>query len=188
MLNNFLLELVFAVWIFLPAGIANMMPIAMAKLPLLKNWDYPMDFNKTYKGVRIFGDHKTIRGLISGIIMAIITVYLLQVLYSATPWLQSNLPIDYLKINPIIFGFLSGFGALLGDAVESFFKRRTNIKPGETWFPFDQTDYIIGGLLALALYIRFTPLQYVLIIFVYFGLHLATSYLGFLLKLKKSPI
>ena len=38
------------------------------------------------------------------------------------------------------------FGALLGDIVESFFKRRVGRKRGENWIPFDQLDFILGVL------------------------------------------
>ena len=43
---------------------------------------------------------------------------------------------------PIIFSIC--FGALLGDIIESFFKRRIGKKRGEDWIPFDQIDFILG--------------------------------------------
>jgi len=45
---------------------------------------------------------------------------------------------------PIVFSIC--FGALLGDIVESFFKRRKGIERGKDWIPFDQLDFIIGVL------------------------------------------
>jgi CDP-2,3-bis-(O-geranylgeranyl)-sn-glycerol synthase len=165
-----------------------MIPIAMAKLPIVRNWDYPLDFYKEFQGIRIFGDHKTIRGLISGIILAIIVAYAQKAIYLGNPGLQSAFAVDYRFIDPLVFGFLAGAGALMGDALKSFFKRRTAIKPGDTWFPFDQTDYIIGGLVCISFYTRFTLEQYILIAILYFGLHLLSTYVGYLLKLKKSPI
>ncbi|KAA0006124.1 MAG: CDP-archaeol synthase, partial [Thermoplasmata archaeon] len=39
------------------------------------------------------------------------------------------------------------FGALLGDIVESFFKRRVGKERGEDWIPFDQVDFLIGALI-----------------------------------------
>jgi CDP-2,3-bis-(O-geranylgeranyl)-sn-glycerol synthase len=41
---------------------------------------------------------------------------------------------------------LLGFGALAGDSIKSFFKRRVGVKPGKRWFPFDQIDFVIGAL------------------------------------------
>jgi len=38
------------------------------------------------------------------------------------------------------------FGALIGDIVESFFKRRIGKVRGQDWIPFDQLDFILGAL------------------------------------------
>ena len=38
------------------------------------------------------------------------------------------------------------FGALIGDIIESFFKRRIGKGRGEDWIPFDQIDFILGAL------------------------------------------
>ena len=54
--------------------------------------------------------------------------------------------INYSAVSPVLLGFLMGFGVLLGDSVESFFKRRRGIKPGKSWFPWDQLDCMIGGV------------------------------------------
>lgn len=81
-----------------------------------------------------------------------------------------------------------GFGALAGDAIESFFKRQSGIAAGNSWFPFDQTDYIVGGL-AMSLFVSAWDTKlFLVVIFEYFGLHLFTSYLAFKMKLKDKPI
>ena len=46
---------------------------------------------------------------------------------------------------PIIFSLC--FGALIGDIIESFFKRRIGKNRGEDWIIFDQLDFIIGALI-----------------------------------------
>lgn len=183
-----LTDLLTATIFFLPAGLANAIPVIVAKVPFLKKFDYPLDCHKTYKGERILGDHKTMRGVVFGIAIAVIAAFILQSLYLNQPWFANNVAFDFAAVNPWIFGILSAIGALGGDAVKSFFKRRTSIKPGDTWFPFDQIDYIIGGCLLLALYARITLVQYFYLLLVYFGLHLLTSYLGYLLKFKSKPI
>jgi len=38
------------------------------------------------------------------------------------------------------------FGALIGDIIKSFFKRRIGKKRGQDWIPFDQIDFILGVL------------------------------------------
>lgn len=169
--------LIDAFWFFLPAGIANMSPVLANRLPVIRQWKTPIDIGKSVDGHRILGDNKTWRGLVFGAFMG-----------SAVCVLQQLLTPDYSLSAAIVIGGAMGAGALIGDAIESFFKRRQGIKPGNAWFPFDQTDYIIGGLLFVA---PFAPLNtsLVLAVFIlYFVLHVVTSYVGFLVGLKSKPI
>lgn len=170
-------ELIWAIWLFLPAGIANAAPVFASRLPLLKHWKAPLDAGKSYRGIRMLGNNKTWRGLIFGVIVAGLVALLQSAAYEAS------------YPSPIfIFGILLGFGALAGDAVESFFKRQKGVLAGESWFPFDQTDYIIGGLLLSWPLADYSISQAVTIFIVYFGLHLIVSYLGYLTGLKNKPI
>lgn len=174
--------LLIAFLFFLPAGIANMVPMLAARLPLLKKWNTPLDFGRTYKGKRIFGTNKTCRGLVFGTLAGGLTAVLLQSFI-----LQYGIAAISLSFAA---GSLMGFGALLGDAVESFIKRQKGIEPGASWFPFDQIDYIIGGLL-FVYPITFTlllPALVAAILVIYFGLHIAASYVGYLMGLKARPI
>jgi len=181
-------SILLALWFFLPAGLANATPVFAKRIPLLKKLEYPIDFYKTYKGIRIFGDHKTMRGLITGIVIAILTAGIQQAIYNNSPELRNALGFDFSSINFFVYGFLAGFGALIGDAIKSFFKRRVNIKPGATWFPFDQIDYIIGGIVFLIPLIRLSFIDYLITFIVWFAMHLISTYIGFLLKLKDKPI
>lgn len=178
----------FALWFFLPAGISNMMPIFAAKIPLLSKFSYPLDLGKSFGGKRIFGDHKTIRGLVFGVLSGIIIAWIQMVLYKNIIWIHSFVTFDYMKGNPFIFGFLLSFGALAGDSIKSFFKRRSNVGPGGTWFPFDQIDYIVGGILFSLLWVRLSWNTYFSILVVWFLLHIISTIIGYLLKLKDSPL
>lgn len=182
-MDGLLYDIAIAFWVFLPAGIANLAPVLAAKVPRLKNWKIPLDFGKSYRGHRIFGDNKTWRGLTSGVAAAGLTgIAQSYVHFDAHPLVNQPL------ITLFLASMALGLGALLGDAVESHFKRRAGLTPGQTWFPFDQTDYIIGGLLLWGP-IAQPSLQIILAIFgVYFGLHLAVSYIGFHLGLKEKPV
>lgn len=182
-------SIIFALWFFLPAGLANAAPIIAAHLPGLSRLNAPIDGGKSYAGKRIFGAHKTWRGLLSGIIVAISVVYVQQLAYqSSAIELMSVTSLGYLVYSPILLGFLFGFGALMGDAIESCIKRQRGIDSGESWFPFDQIDYIVGGCLAVAIIVRLHPIEYALVLIIWFGMHMVFSYVGFLLKLKSQPI
>lgn len=185
---NILNDLLFVFWFFAPAGVANLAAFGSSKIAFLKKYNQPVDFGLKYRGKRVLGTHKTIRGFIAGIIAGILTVYLEVFLYTNFSWVRAIVPLDYTAIQPVLLGFLLGFGALAGDSVKSFFKRRKNIPPGKSWVPFDQLDFIIGGILMSALYIQLSLWQYVLLIIVYVFLHPLYNFLGYLLKLRKEPL
>ncbi len=178
----------FSLWFFLPAGFANMAPIFAQKIPGLKNWNTPLDGGREFNGKRIFGDHKTIRGMLLGIVVAILFVGIQKIMYTTNlSWFEWS-DVDYSSVNVWLLGFLLGFGALGGDALKSFFKRQLNVKPGDSWFPFDQIDYILGAILMTVVFFPMPIGFYLLSILLWIGLHLLVSYSGFLLKFKDKPI
>ena len=186
---NILAEIFFALWFFLPAGLANMVPILVAKMPGLRQWDTPIDMGKTYKGQRILGAHKTWRGLAVGILMATVTLWLQQVAIEQFSWLQDwTDQVDYASLPILLVGPLFGLGALGGDAIESFFKRQKKVAPGHGWFPFDQIDYIVGGAIATAPFVQLRFWQYIELLVLWLLVHLISSYIGYLLHLKERPI
>lgn len=181
-------ELLFVFWFFAPAGVANVMAFFSSKIPYVKKFNQPVDARIKFRGKRILGSHKTIRGFVFGITMAIVCVYVEIFLYNQIPLLQDLLPIDYKTIDPITLGFLLGFGALAGDAIKSFFKRQVNFPPGKSWVPFDQIDYILGGIVFTYFYIPLSIFEYILLFLVWFLLHPLLSFWGYILKLKRQPI
>lgn len=188
MVEQVLKELFFAFWFFGPAGLANVFAFASGKIKFLRPYNYPVDFGLRIRGKRILGSHKTIRGFVVGTILAILGVYTQVLFYNTMPWQQVVLPINYNEINPILLGFLLGFGALLGDAIKSFFKRQWGIQPGRSWVPFDQIDYIVGGIALSYFYYPLEWYQYVLIAFMWVVIHPLGTFIGYLLKLKRKPL
>lgn len=163
---------------FLPAGVANATPVVANRIPIIKHWKTPMDFGLKLGGKRLLGNNKTWRGVLTGSTIAGITALLVS------QWAHY----DISGLATFGLGFLMGFGALFGDAVESAIKRQRGIPAGHSWFPFDQIDYILGGLLFLAPVTTMTLGTMAFILIVYFGLHLITAYLAYLLGLKERPI
>jgi CDP-2,3-bis-(O-geranylgeranyl)-sn-glycerol synthase len=175
-------DILFALWFFLPAGLSNAAPVFAARIPLISHLTQPLDFGKTYRGHRIFGANKTWRGLITGTLVGVVTALLVYPLFFG-----GTLDLSF-WLSTILVGGVLGFGALFGDAIESFFKRQLNVKPGHSWFPFDQIDYILGAFL-ISFPVVHLPLSYYGIILVtWFAMHLIASYIGYLLGLKDRPI
>ncbi len=182
-------DILFSLWFLLPAALANAIPVLVAKMPVLEKYNAPIDGGKKWRGHDLLGPNKTWRGIIAGIIIATITLWVQQYLYINYDWAQYiSADVDYTTLPVFILGPLFAIGALGGDAVESFFKRRRNIKSGQSWIPFDQLDYIIGSVLVSLFFVTLTPMQYVWIFIIWFLLHLLASYIGYKLGLKKDPI
>lgn len=131
------------VWLILPASLANMAPVFAARL--LPDLSAPVDGGRTLGGIRIFGDHKTIRGMVAGMLLGAVTFALQQALCVRFESLRAISRFDYAQ-TPWLFGAVLGLGALGGDLVKSFVKRRVGRVPGQSWFPFDQVDWMAGAL------------------------------------------
>ncbi|PWR74153.1 CDP-2,3-bis-(O-geranylgeranyl)-sn-glycerol synthase [Methanospirillum lacunae] len=103
----------------------------------------PIDGGHTwYDGKRILGDGKTIRGFFGGVACGCI-IGILQIMAQGQP-VFSMLP----KLN-IFSVLLLATGALVGDMVKSFFKRRAGIERGGKWPLVDQYDFVAGAFLFL---------------------------------------
>jgi CDP-2,3-bis-(O-geranylgeranyl)-sn-glycerol synthase len=178
----------FALWFFAPAGLANLAAFASGKIRALKKFNYPVDCYLKIGGKRILGNHKTVRGFLAAIIVGIIVCYLEVFVYSNSFSVRELVPVDYYIINPYILGGLLGFGALFGDAVKSYFKRRKGIQPGRSWFPYDQIDYIIGSIAFSLFYLQLQAWIYFLLFIVWFLMHPLMTFFGYLLKLRRKPL
>ena len=177
--ESFALFLLKCLYFMLPAYFANMAPVLVKKINLFV---VPIDFNKKIKNKPILGSHKTFRGLIFGVLFAIIISYIQFRLYSAESFRSISF-FDYQ--NWLLFGFLMGFGALAGDTVKSFFKRRTGIRPGDKFIPFDQIDFVVGAF-AFTAPIFGTTFKIILVsLFLAFFLHVLANHLAFYLKIRK---
>ena len=171
-------DYVAAILFFLPAAIGNATPVFANKIPLINRWLTPMDFGKSWRGKRLLGNNKTWRGLVFGALVAGLSGVVIAKLDTNT----------VVNIAQFCVGTLLGIGALLGDAIESFAKRMANIKPGEMWFPFDQLDYIFGGLIFIYPFVHIPWWAIITIIVFFFGLHLVSTYIGYLLGIRDRPI
>jgi CDP-2,3-bis-(O-geranylgeranyl)-sn-glycerol synthase len=167
-------------WFLLPAGIANMSPIIFRWVPFL---NFPIDFNQKINGKPIFGKNKTYRGFFVGILIAILITYIQRLLYDQT---ASIAIIDYSSINIYLLGFLFGFGALFGDLIKSFIKRRCRIAPGKSWMPLDQIDWIIGALVFSWFYVSISWQHMVVAVILFSLLHPLANLVGYLLHVQKN--
>jgi CDP-2,3-bis-(O-geranylgeranyl)-sn-glycerol synthase len=165
-----------------------MAPVIANNIPPLKRFDQSLDFGKTYRGKRIFGDHKTIRGIVAGTIMGGLVAAAQMLLSALFSWPETiSFTVDYSSTLVIFMGMCMGFGAVFGDATESFFKRQIGIAPGKSWAPFDQIDFVVGGLVASLPFFVLPLRVYVIGIFITLILHPTINVIAWLLRLQDKP-
>jgi CDP-2,3-bis-(O-geranylgeranyl)-sn-glycerol synthase len=111
-----------------PAYTANMLPPFVR---YWRGWNAPLSR-------RWLGTHKTVVGFAAGVLGAV----LVALLQSRVAWRDAIA----VREGWLGVGLRLGAGAMAGDAVKSFFKRRSGIAPGGSWIPFDQTDFVLGAL------------------------------------------
>jgi CDP-2,3-bis-(O-geranylgeranyl)-sn-glycerol synthase len=147
----------------------------------------PIDLQKNFSdGNRIFGDGKTYRGLITGVLAGVITGCILI-------WLYGQFPSASLPEHTLLSVTLLATGALLGDLVKSFFKRRYGKERGTKWPIADQYDLVAGAFLLLLifdpawLFATVTLPVFLVILIITPVLHRATNIVGYILKVKEVP-
>lgn len=135
----------------------------------------PLDFGKKLKdGRRILGNGKTFRGAIVGLFLGSLT----------------GIIIGYL-LNDITFyltlGILLSTGAVVGDIVASFFKRRLGWKRGKFIPLLDQWDFLIGAII-FGLVVFYPSIEtFLFLLIITPPIHLFVNSIGYLLKLKSVP-
>ena len=148
-------------YIYLPAYIANATPVVLSgggALDRDRNW---------IDGKPLFGDHKTLRGTISG--------------------LAAGFLIGLAQGSPFR-GALLSIGAIGGDLIVSFFKRRMNLKPGALLPIADQMGFIILAVILVG-FTEPAPRwdQAVGILVATLPIHYLSNLLAWALKLKSNP-
>jgi len=168
-----LMDIVYALYFIFPAYCANAIPVILGG-------GRPIDSGRTFlDGKPIFGAHKTFRGFFAGLLIGTLIGALQSVIseFFSTPLFQY----------PLLLGFTISLGALLGDLLDSFIKRRLNLSPGAPFPIVDQLDFVVGALL-FSLFISPPNLTTaLLIIIVTPPIHLLTNFIAYLLGVKKTP-
>lgn len=173
-----------AIWLMIPAYAAN-------NCATLLGGGSPLDSGRNFPdGKRWLGDHKTVRGFVLGTLggifvgagQLIIAPYL--AIFTGANIIPALLPAAIVAL-PL--------GALIGDAVKSFFKRRIGVPSGAMLPVADQLDFVLGAwalcfLAAPAWFIDTFSLQVlIVIIIVTIPLQLIHNLIAVALGKKKVP-
>ena len=149
----------------LPAYAANASPM------LFGRGGRPLDFKMKIKGKRILGNNKTVRGTVMGIASGVVVG-----------------AIEYPFFHMFAIAVLLSVGALSGDLLGSFIKRRIGIGPGKRVPVLDQYGFFVIALL-FASPLGHLPSTYgLLFLAVLTGiLHVLTNIGAYKLGIKKVP-
>ncbi|MEK6902299.1 MAG: CDP-2,3-bis-(O-geranylgeranyl)-sn-glycerol synthase [archaeon] len=165
-------------WVYL---LFTALPMYMANAsPMLFGGKTPLDFNHVMKdGQPLFGKGKTWKGTLMGVLIGSFTGLLLQYFFPAYTAMVSPAYLEY--------AILLSVGAILGDLIGSYIKRRINMKRGQPAHVLDQLDFVVGGL-ALGLLVSIPNWTGIaLLIMITPFMHLAFNRLAYELKIKNVP-
>ncbi len=167
-----IIELIYRSLIYiLPAYIANASPTILGG-------GTPVDLGKNFiDGRRIFGDHKTIRGLISGIVMGTLTGPFLYLI-----GLEPDITNSFLR------ALLLSIGTHIGDLTGSFIKRRMNLKPGESAPILDQLGFLIFALILSTPIYPIDVSMAITLIVITLILHPITNLIAYKAKIQEAPL
>lgn len=169
-------------WAMLPAYVPNNAAVVVGG-------GRPVDGGRTLGGRRLLGDGKTWRGTAGGIVAGVVLAVGLDGLAPAT----GDLVGLALPGFPPLVALALPAGAMLGDVLASFLKRRTGRQRGAAAPLLDQLDFVVGALVAVAVvapaWVRttFTLEVVVAVLVVTPLLHLATNVLAYVAGLKAEP-
>ncbi len=175
MLAEQFLEMLDLLIFLIPIYIANASPVVLGGGTAL---DLGKDF---IDGRRIFGSGKTIRGFVGGVLAGTLAGGIVAMAYPL-PYFESA----YVQL---MAAFLLSLGALCGDALGSFLKRRMGMESGKPFMP-DTFIFLVVSLAFVSPFANgtlFTPFNIAFFLILTIILHPLTNAIANRAGLKKVP-
>lgn len=140
--------------------------------PVIFGGGRPIDAGKCLSdGERILGDHKTIRGFAGGLIVGFVV---------------GIFEYAFISKELLSVAVLASLGALLGDLVGAFVKRRFRIKPGGSLPGLDQLDFVIGAVLMVSIVTQLSLAAVLILLLLTPPVHFLTNLGAYALGLKST--
>ncbi|HPC90230.1 MAG TPA: CDP-2,3-bis-(O-geranylgeranyl)-sn-glycerol synthase [Methanothrix sp.] len=174
--------LITAFWLMLPAYIPN-------NCAALFGGGTPLDRGSIFQdGRRTLGDGKTFRGTFAGTVCGLL-IGLLQ--NQIAPYF--DLPTFGSGFGQLPILFALSLGAMMGDIVAAFFKRRMGLQRGAPLFIIDQLDFVVGAWICAMLispgwfFQNFTIDIMIIVLIITPILHRASNIIGYKMGTKREP-
>lgn len=170
-------EVAYALFFIFPAYVANAVPVILGGGRTIDGG------RKMRDGKPVFGSHKTVRGFVAGILAGTLVGVAQNVVLQSGVLRDVGFPFQF----SIWLGLAVSTGALVGDLVHSFVKRRIGVAEGAPLPVADQLDFVVGAVL-FSLFVSPPPLLTIFIIFaITLPVHLLTNLLAYVIGVKKTP-
>ncbi|MBP6716908.1 MAG: CDP-archaeol synthase [Acidobacteria bacterium] len=147
-----------SLWLAAPVIVAGGLHIALIKVNVWPRLAaLPLDGRRSLRGRRVFGDNKTVRGVVLMMTCTLACTLLQHAINARAGWAAALTDPAVDAVSPFVWGLLLGGGYVLGELPNSFIKRQLDIAPGEAargwttplFWVADQIDSLIGVLIAM---------------------------------------
>lgn len=176
---NLLYALIKGFWIIIPAYVSN------ASAPLARG-EKRMDFGKRLGENELFGAGKTWEGLTlavgMGTLVGIVEIYSRPYLNPIA--LKEGFILPEISLTAV---FSIALGAMMGDLVASFLKRRAGLERGASAPLLDQLDFLIGGFAAASFFVSLSVESVILLAIITPVIHYISNRIGHMLGAKEVP-
>jgi hypothetical protein len=154
----------------------------------------PIDRGATLRGRRLFGDNKTVRGLLAGAVGTALAMVLQARVLHALPVARALEYRDYAGLAVWRVGLGLGLARMLSELPNSFLKRQLDVPPGQSgrggWAPvlhaLDHLDYLPGSWLVLAGIAPVTATRLLLSVLLVLAGHRLAILAGYGLRIRRS--
>jgi CDP-2,3-bis-(O-geranylgeranyl)-sn-glycerol synthase len=186
-------------WIMFPAYVSG-------SAAVLFKGTTPMDFGRSWRGKRLFGDGKTWEGFLMGGLTGVFAGSMQQLVcfVSGRPYLEAlgmRLPGSFdpgllpaMSLGALAVTVCLSYGGLVGDLIKSFIKRRMGLGRGaKSPFLMDQLDFVAGAWLVTIpifwywFFRVFSIFNFIIVLIMAPILHRAVNIIGYKLGAKKEP-
>jgi len=181
-----------ASWVLLPVLGAPAVHAPVLKWDLLRGLKLPVDGGRTFRGRRLFGDNKTLRGALfmtAGPALASVVLHRFG-------WYRRRLPRELAEADPLLVGLLLGLGVFAGELPNSFAKRQLGIPPGSQRRDAagiavslaDQADFVVMSLVLLRPIWRWRARDAAELVAAATAVHLPMNLVGYAIGARESPL
>ena len=180
-----------AAYLFAPLLVATAVSAVVLRFDRWQCLRRPIDGGHRWRGVRLFGDNKTWRGVVVAIAGCMLGVALQIAIGDRAGRLAV---VDYRAPSTLVLGFAMGLGSALGELPNSFIKRRVGIAPGASaggwrrvvFYVWDQIDLLIGAWPLVALWVDPRPCLVAASMGLVLVLHPVISLVGYLIGARRT--